>query len=32
MSEEEIKKDEDLVEDLAKFLKENTIEKLIKSL
>lgn len=32
LPEEEIKKDEALVEELAKFLKENSIEKLIKSL
>ena len=32
ISEDEIKKDEALVEELAKFLKENSIEKLIKSL
>lgn len=32
MPEEEIKKDEELVEELAKFLKESAIEKLIKSL
>lgn len=32
MAEDEIKKDEALVEELAKFLKENAFEKLIKSL
>jgi hypothetical protein len=32
MPEEEIKKDEELVEGLAKFLKEIAIEKLLKSL
>jgi hypothetical protein len=32
LPEEEIKQDEALVEELAKFLKENAIEKLIKGL
>ena len=32
MPEEEIKKDEALVEELARFLRENAVEKLIKSL
>jgi hypothetical protein len=32
MPEDELKKDEDLVEELAKYLKENAIEKLVKAL